>query len=110
MSDIEAALLGIWSVVLGVAWVFVIFLPRGKRLRERYGWPPPEAPMAEQLGLIGWIVAGAVLITGIGAFLAAWEAIALFAIPPLLYAFLMAVLWKVERQVESAAAGRSRSL
>jgi hypothetical protein len=104
MSDGAAAAGGVWFVLVGLAWVFIIFRPRLKRLRAQYGWPPKQAPMGEQLRFVAEIIAGGLAVTVALFALLALEPILAFLIGPLLfYGYLTVVLLGAERQVRNAS-------
>ena len=91
-------------MVVGLAWVLIVFRPRLKRLRARYGWPPKQAPMGEQLRFVAEIVAGGLAVTVALFGLVAVEPILVFLTGPLLfYGYLTLVLLGAERQVRNAS-------
>ena len=93
-----------WCIAVAGAWTFLFFVPRVRRLRARYGWPPPEGAPTGESRLIAGIVAGATVMTAILFVLVRWEPAVAFVLGPLvLYGFLTIVVLSVEHRVENAA-------
>jgi hypothetical protein len=106
MSDLEAVIAGLIWIAVGIVWSFTIFLPRIRRLRQRYGWPPPQAPMGAQLRFVGSIVLGALAVMGLAGLMTVGLGLpGLIAASLLFYGFLTLVLVASERQVRNAARG-----
>jgi hypothetical protein len=98
VSDLELVAGWAWFTAVGLAWTFLIFLPRVKRLREGKDSPPPEPQMRVQLRLIAKILIGAVVVTAVMIMLAVWEPLAAFGLGAFLfYGYLTVVLMVVER-------------
>ena len=96
MSDLAAVLGGIWFVMVGLVWTFVVFMPAFKRMRA--GPTPREPAIKDQLRLIALIVACSAAYVAVIWGLALWSAvIALLVAPLLFYGGMTAFLRHLEK-------------